>query len=130
MQTAATSPIAVVCAGWTCPLELHAQSWYRLRDEAHAPKRNASSTFSQEHASIYDRVVNRSTVQVTGEATRTLRPFQEEGLRLANDRVVRSNAWRAAQVKRHRNVYRTTRVGSTGARKVLRCFTSFRRDRQ
>lgn len=37
-------------------------------------------------------------MQVTGEATRTLRPFQEMGLRLANDRLLRSNTWRAAQV--------------------------------
>ncbi|CAM9908056.1 unnamed protein product, partial [Scytosiphon promiscuus] len=42
-------------------------------------------------------------LQVTGEATRTLRPFQEVGLRLANDRQVRSNTWRAAQAVRVRN---------------------------
>ncbi|CAM9450500.1 unnamed protein product [Ectocarpus sp. 4 AP-2014] len=42
-------------------------------------------------------------LQVTGEATRTLRPFQEQSLRLANDRLLRSNTWRAAQAVRVRN---------------------------
>lgn len=66
---------------------------------------------------------DRSIGQMTGEATRTLRPFQEEGLRLANDPVVRSNAWRAAQVKMHRRVYRTTRHGAQGTCEIPGCLT-------
>lgn len=67
------------------------------RPPPHRTKQRHPHELDPESAVSIDSSAIRAT-QVTGEATRTLRPFQEAGLRLTNDRAVRSNAWRAAQV--------------------------------
>ncbi|CAM9756953.1 unnamed protein product, partial [Laminaria digitata] len=65
-----------------------------------------NSPLVHQHLSLLTRgeapSVTPIRLKVTREARRTLRPFQEIGLRLAEDKTVRSDAWRAAQAVRMR----------------------------